>query len=153
MAQRERGFDNRAMVLAGKSADPICVIGTNYKGDPPPEADVALHFNNPVPDKPYIQSEASPSDTPGGYWGTYSKREGLYAAYINVGLYTEEMKASQWADTRKHLDRGRGYMLASTWLQAAPPQGPNHRPGGDGSPASPGIRWWLERLREAYGPD
>jgi hypothetical protein len=151
MARRERGFDNREMLLAGKAVDATCVIGTNYRGAPPPEADLALHFSDPAPGKPYIESEGSPCDIPGGYWGTYSKREGLYA-YINVGVYTPEMRDSQWATTREHLDQGKGYVLASTWLQAPPGQGPNHRPGGDGSPTDPGIRWWLERLQEVYGP-
>jgi hypothetical protein len=33
-----------------------------------------------------------------------------------------------------------------------PPLGPNHRPGGTGQATDPGIRWWLEFLRETYGP-
>jgi hypothetical protein len=41
--------------------------------------------------------------------------------------------------------------MASTWLQAPPP-GPYQRPGGVGDPDDPGIRWWLEFLRETYGP-
>ena len=45
-----------------------------------------------------------------------------------------------------------GYMLASTWLQAPPPSGPNHNPGGYGSPDDPGIRWWLEFLQRTCGP-
>jgi hypothetical protein len=152
MARRERGFDNREMLLAGKSADPRCSIGTNHRGDPPPEADLALHFGRVVPGKPYIESEGSPQSTPGGgYWGSYSKQNSLYA-YLNVGVYTEEMKESQKAVTREHLERGHGYLLASTWLQAPPPQGPNHRPGGYGSRDEPGIRWWLEFLKTEYGP-
>ena len=153
MALREKGFDNRQLVLAGKSADPSCVIATNFKGDPPPEADLGIHFSNIVPDKPYIETEGSPSVVPfgRGYWGEYSKVEGLYG-YINVGVYTQAMKDDQIRLTREHLDHGKGYMLASTWLQAAPPQGPNHRPGGYGSQDDPGVLWWLEFLRDTYGP-
>ena len=100
--------------------------------------------------KPYIESEGSPREVPGGgYWGSYSKQDGLYD-YTHIGQYTPEMKASQVALAREHLDRGEGYMLASTWLQCPPP-GPYHRPGGDGSPEDPGIRWWLEWLRQEYG--
>jgi hypothetical protein len=33
-----------------------------------------------------------------------------------------------------------------------PPYGPNCTPGGNGTQANPGIRWWLEFLRETYGP-
>jgi hypothetical protein len=86
----------------------------------------------------------------GGYWGLWSKQEGLYA-YINVGVYTEEMKQIQLETTREHLDSGKGYFFSSTWLQAAPPQGPNHKPGGYGSETDPGMLWWLEVLRENYG--
>jgi hypothetical protein len=146
MALRSAGFDNRELVLAGKSVDPACVIGTNFRGDPPPEADLALHFSSVVPDKPYIESEGSPKNVEGGYWGPYSKRDGFYG-YLNVGVYTEAMKKNQIEIAREHFDRGHSYMLASTWLQAAPPQGPNHRPGGDGSADDPGVRWWLEWLR------
>ena len=151
MAKRAKGFDNRQMVQAGKAVDPSCVIATNFHGPPPPEADLGLHFATPVPAKPYIQSEATPGNAPGGYWGTYSKREGYYN-YINIGLYTDAMKADQKADTRAHFERGQGYMLASTWLQCVAPYGPNHHPGGDGIEDDPGIKWWLEFLRGKYGP-
>ena len=43
-------------------------------------------------------------------------------------------------------------MLASTWLQCVAPHGPNHRPGGTGTENDPGVRWWLEFLRDNYGP-
>jgi hypothetical protein len=152
MALRNAGFDNRQMLLAGKAVDPACVIATNFKGDPPSEADLAIHFSNKAPDKPYIESEGSAGDVPGGqgYWGPYSNlHDGSYS-YRNVGLYTEAMKESQKALTRQHLDGGMGYMLASTWLQAPPP-GPYQRPGGHGGPGDPGVRWWLEFLKEEYG--
>jgi hypothetical protein len=148
MALRAKGFDNREMVLAAKSIDSDYVIATNYRGDPPPEADLAIHHSNKAPGKPYIESEGSAGDVPygGGYWGPYSNlRDGSYD-YVNVGVYTEAMKESQKAITREHLHQGRGYMMASTWLQAPPPSGPNHRPGGYGAPDDPGIRWWLEYL-------
>lgn len=147
MALRSAGFDNRALVLAGKAADPACVIGTNFRGDPPPEADLALHFSNVVPDKPYIESEGSPQNVEGGYWGSYSKRDGFYG-YLNVGVYTEAMKQNQIDISREHFARGHGYLLASTWRQAGPPQGPNHRPGGEGSADDPGVRWWLAWLAD-----
>jgi hypothetical protein len=151
MAHRAKGFDNRQMVIAGKRVDPACVIATNFKGEPPPEADLGIHFSKKVPNKPYIESEGTPTNAPGGYWGTYSKREGYYN-YINIGLYNEQMKANQKTITAEHFRNGWGYMCASTWLQCAPPYGPNHSPGGDGSKQSPGIRWWLEYVRETCGP-
>ncbi|MBN1640791.1 MAG: hypothetical protein JXA09_06125 [Anaerolineae bacterium] len=154
MAQREAGFDNRQMLLAGKAIDPRCLMATNHRGRSPDEADLAIHFNDPSPHKPYVESEGSPGNVPGGsgYWGPYSNlRDGSYR-YCHVGVYTPEMMDSQIARTRAHLDQGRGHMLASTWLQAPPPVGPNHRPGGSGSAADPGIAWWLAYLRETYGP-
>ena len=151
MAQRAKGFDPRQMVLAGKAADPDCVIATNFRGQPPAEADLAIHHSKRAAGKPYIESEASAGKAPGGYWGSYSKRDGYYN-YINIGVYTDAMKADQIRQTTAHLSRGEGYMLASTWLQCVSPHGPNQRPGGDGSEANPGIRWWLEFLRDTYGP-
>ncbi len=151
MAKRAKGFNNRQMVQAGKAVDPTCVIATNFRGPPPPEADLSIHFATPVPGKPYIDSEATPKNAPGNYWGTYSKKKDIYN-YINIGLYNDAMKANQKTDTIAHLNAGRGYMLASTWLQCVAPHGPNHRPGGSGAENDPGIRWWLEFLRAEYGP-
>ena len=151
MAHRARGFDNRQMVMAGKRVDRLCIIATNFKGAPPAEADLGIHFSKKAAGKPYIDSESTPSNAPGGYWGSYSKVKGYYN-YINIGIYSEQMKQNQIAKTIEHLDNGRGYMCASTWLQCVPPYGPNNRPGGDGSKDQPGIRWWLEFLRKRYGP-
>lgn len=152
MALKEAGFDNRQLVLAAKRAAPSIVVGTNFRGQPPAEADLALHFSERAAGRPYIESEGSPPVTPftgsnSGYWGRYSKRDGLYQ-YINIGVYTPEMKRAQIEETRRHLEHGEGYLMASTWLQCVPPAGPNHTPGGDGSERSPGIRWWLEALKE-----
>ncbi|MFO8006842.1 MAG: hypothetical protein R6V05_03810 [Candidatus Brocadiia bacterium] len=149
MALRNAGFDNRQLVLAAKETGSPVPVATNYRGEPPPEADLTIHHSPPVPGKPYVESEGSPGDCPteGGYWGSYSKREGLYG-YINVGVYTDAMKESQKRIARQHLESGKGYMLASTWLQAPPPQGPNHNPGGQGTEADPGVRWWHDWLKQ-----
>ena len=151
MARAAKGFDNRQMVLAGKAVNPGCMIATNFRGEPPAEADLAIHHSRGAAGKPYIETEASPGNAPGGYWGTYSKREGYYN-YLNIGIYTDAMKAEQIEQTKAHLSRGEGYMLASTWLQCVSPYGPNHTPGGDGTPANPGVKWWLEFLRDTCGP-
>ena len=144
MAQREKGFDPRGLVLAAKEAAPALLVATNFKGPPPAEADLGIHFAEKVPGKPYIQTEGTPEGFQ--YWGPYSKREGLYD-YINKGVYTDEMKRVQIDDTRAHLRRGDGYMLASTWLQDPPPEGPHQFPGGMGTAEDPGVRWWLEAIR------
>ncbi len=153
MARAAVGFDNREMVLAGKAVDGRIPIATNYKGAPPAEADLGIHYSAEAPGKPYIETEGSPAVTPDGkgYWGPYSKADGFYA-YLNVGIYTPEMKQNQIEITSRHLDAGKGYLLAATWLQCAPPQGPQHRPGGYGTLEDPGVLWWLEWLRDTYGP-
>jgi hypothetical protein len=150
MAQRLQGFDDRALVRAAKSVAPDFVVGTNFRGPPPPEADVALHFAHNVKGKPYIETEGTPDNAPGRYWGAYSKTPGLYG-YCNVGVYIAAMKRNQIDLTVEHLASGRGYVLASTWLQAPPPQGPNHEPGGYGGAGDPGIRWWLDFIWDQYG--
>ncbi|MBC8470422.1 MAG: DUF5060 domain-containing protein [Planctomycetes bacterium] len=151
MARSAKSFDNRKMVIAGKALDPTFVIATNFRGLPPPEADLGIHHSEKAAGKPYIESEATPSNAPGNYWGKYSKVDGYYN-YINIGLYNEDMKASQIQKTNDHLSNGMGYMLAGTWLQCVPPYGPNNNPGGYGTKDDPGIRWWLDYLREYYGP-
>lgn len=145
MAEREMGFDPEGLIRAGKAVDPSYLIAFNSKtGAPAPSADLHIHHAPPVAGKPYIESEGTVrKGAPGGYWGSYSKRPDLYN-YINVGIHSPEYQEEQKRVTREHLERGHGYMLASTWLQAAPPLGPNHRPGGYGTSEDPGIRWWLE---------
>ena len=150
MAMREKGFDPAELVRAAKKADPSFFIATNFKGLPPAEADLGIHFSEKDPAKPYIESEGTPTNAPGNYWGKYSKAPPL-ENYINIGIYTDEMKANQIEITRNHFKNGWGYMFASTWLQCVPPHGPNSSPGGDGSAENPGIRWWLEALKELTG--
>ncbi len=151
MAKRGAGFDNAELVRAAKAIDPTFFVATNNKDFPPKEADLAIHFSKQVKGKPYIDSEATPSNAPGGYWGKYSKKPPL-ENYINIGVYSEEMKNNQIELTRQHFDLGFGYMLASTWLQCVAPNGPNANPGGDGSLENPGVRWWLEALKGLVGP-
>ena len=116
------------------------MIAYNGKGYPPPCADLPVHFGKKVNSMPYIESEG----TPGQYWGEYSKERGLNE-YINVGIYTEGKKNQQLRKTREILEAGHGYLFASTWLQNVPP---NYNIGGDGSPCDPGIRWWMEFIKE-----
>jgi hypothetical protein len=154
MARKAKNFDNRELVRAGKAVDSSYIIATNYQGDPPPEADMAIHYSNRTEGIPYAETEASPPGIQGGYWGAYSKQgkewnngPDLYQ-YINIGVYTEKIKEAQIKATFEYFDRGEGYFLASTWLQCVPPEGPNHRPGGYGSVDDPGIRWWLEAVKK-----
>jgi hypothetical protein len=121
----------------------------NAKCTPPANADLAIHFSPRIPGKPYIETEGTPPDS--NYWGEYSKKQGVYN-YLNVGVYTSEMKERQNAATTRQIDGANGYILASTWLQAPPPLGPNMNPGGDGTRDNPGIKWWLEYIRDRPGP-
>ena len=150
MAKRGAGFDNRELVKAAKAVDSTIFIATNFKGLPPPEADLGIHFSKKDPLKPYIESEGTPTNAPGNYWGKYSKAPPL-ENYINIGIYTDEMKANQIDITKNHIKNGWGYMCASTWLQCVAPHGPNADPGGDGSAENPGIKWWFEALKNMVG--
>ena len=140
MAQEGAGFNIDEMICEGKKANPEMVIAFNGRGYPPPCADLPIHFGEKVSSLPYIESEG----TPDNYWGDYSKERGLNE-YINVGIYTKGKKAEQLKTTKKMLDEGHGYLFASTWLQNVPP---NYHSGGDGSPCNPGIKWWLEFVKD-----
>ena len=142
MAHRSKDFNIEEMIAAGKKVDPDIIIGFNDRGIPPSNADLALHFSDKVKGKHYIESEGTPPE----YWGAYSKEKDLYA-YINVGIYTEGKKQKQIKATDEHLKNGMGYIFASTWLQNVQP---NHNPGGDGTCGDPGIKWWLEHVKENY---
>ena len=137
------------MIERGHAVDPKCVIAYNAKPAPPSNADLAIHFSPRISGKPYVETEGSPPNS--NYWGAYSKPKGA-DNYANVGVYTAEMKERQIAATNQLIEGANGYILASTWLQAAPPLGPNMNPGGDGTHEDPGIRWWLEDLRDRHGP-
>ena len=151
MATKATGWSFAELIDAGHAANPACVIAYNSRPSPPPaNADLAIHHSPKIPGKPYVETEGTPTNAPGNYWGSYSKRDGYYN-YLNIGVYSEAMKENQKARTVENIERANGYMFASTWLQAAPPLGPRQVPGGDGSEKDPGIRWWLEFLRERWG--
>jgi hypothetical protein len=149
MAHAARQWSIGEMIAAGHAVDPTCLIAYNSKQPPPANANLAIHHSPKVAGKPYIETEGSPPGS--NYWGAYSKREGYYN-YLNVGVYTPEMMESQKKATTMNIERSNGYMFASTWLQAPPPLGPNMDPGGDGTVSNPGIKWWLEYLRQHHGP-
>ena len=137
------------MIDRGHAVDPMCIIAYNAKPAPPANADLAIHFSPKIPGKPYVETEGTPPNSQ--YWGEYSKKDGL-SNYLNVGVYTAEMKERQKAATTHHIDGAPCSILDSPWLQAPPPLGPNMNPGGDGTRKDPGIKWWLEYLRDRHGP-
>lgn len=151
MATKATGWSFAELIDAGHAANPACVIAYNSRAAPPPaNADLGIHHSPKIPGKPYVETEGTPTNAPGNYWGSYSKRDGYYN-YLNVGVYSDAMKENQKARTIEFVERANGYLFASTWLQAAPPLGPNQIPGGDGSEGNPGVRWWLEFVRERWG--
>jgi hypothetical protein len=62
------------------------------------------------------------------------------------------MKQEMLEYTDRFIEKGQGFMFASTWLQCPPPGGPNHTPGGMGTRDDPGILWWLEHVKALVGP-
>ena len=150
MATKETRWSFAELIDAGHAANPACVIAYNSRATPvPANADLGIHHSPRIPGKPYVEAEGTPTNAPGGYWGTYSKRDGFYN-YLNIGVYSAEMKENQKARTTEFIEKANGYMFASTWLQAAPPLGPKMTLGGDGTAENPGIRWWLEFLRDRH---
>ena len=177
MAVSEKGWDIGSLIRAAKEAHPDLLIANNTKQDPANE-DLNLHFGNREEGKPYIDSESTPdTTTPGGYWGAFSKEthqsDPSFHNYSRIGRYTVEMKEEQIKKTLHEVHRYNGILLASTWIQCGPSEGihgPFTAPGGhsdlgsgkDGDTAwnweidvlhpDAGIRWWLEFIRDTYGP-
>jgi len=165
MASRATGWSIKKMIDAAHKVDSSYVIGYSNKDAAPDNADILLHHSPKDGLRAYIESEGSPSNTPGGYWGSFSKSDGYYN-YIRIGRYTSQMKDSQKDAARDNITNHSGYMLASTWIQCAPHEGiggPFMNPGGRAEnpgindnikelQSGAGILWWLEWVKSKYGP-
>lgn len=176
MAVKAEGWKVESLIRAAKAANPDLVVANNTKQDPPNE-DLNMHFGKPEEGKPWFDSESTPKNAPGGYWGRFSKQahqaNGAFYNYSRIGRYTAEMKQEQLRRTRDELTRFNGYVLASTWLQCSPSEGvggPFTKSGersdlGSSSDerapwntdidtvhSAAGILWWLEFVRDTYGP-
>ncbi len=165
MAHDRTGWSIAAMIDAGHAVDPTIMLAYNDSDTPPDNADIYIHHSPKVAGRPWVQSEGTPTNAPGGYWGSYSKMSGYYN-YIRIGRYTESMKQNQIAATDNDISKYNGYMLASTYLQCAPFEGvggPFMNPGGRAEnpnidenvkevQADAGILWWLEHIKAKYGP-
>lgn len=171
MAHDAMGWSIAEMIDAGRAEDATMMLAYNDHDPPPENANLYIHHSPKVPGSPWLDTEATPKSTPGGYWGTYSKQthrqtSSEYYNYSRIGRYTEEMKANQIRRTEQETRQYNGHMLASTWLQCAPDEsvgGPFVKPGGysriddvdgqiDELHPDAGIAWWLEFVREQYGP-
>lgn len=176
MAVREMNWSVESLIQSAKAANSDLVVANNTKQNPSNE-DLNMHFGSPEAGKPWFDSEATPKNAPGNYWGSYSKqthqKDSSFHNYSRIGRYTSEMKQEQLERTRDEIERFNGYVLASTWLQCGPAQGvdgPFSNPGGhsrlgseidttaawnrkiDDVHPDAGILWWLEYVRDQYGP-
>ena len=157
MAHVAKGFDIGKMIDAGHAANPRMVMAYNFLDWPPANADILIHFSPPTGlgaggarlVRPYVETEGSPLSYMTGedYWGPYS-RGARTDNYINIGVYTYKMKKAQKMRTTWGIENETGYVLASTWMQAA--DAPYDSPGGSGTKDDPGVRWWLEYISERH---
>lgn len=176
MAGRAKKWSTEALIAAAHAVDRSFMVANNTRQEAP-NADLNMHFGPKEKDKPWFDSEATPAQTPGKYWGRFSKEthqaNERYYNYSRIGRYTAEMKEDQLHTTRQQMAEYNGYVLASTWLQCSLAQGvkgPFTQPGGrsnlgangdeqaawntnlDTIHPDAGILWWLEFVKETYGP-
>ena len=169
MAHDQMGWHIREMIEAAHGVDPSIMVAYNDKDPVPSNADLCIHHSPKVTGKPWLESEGTPKNAPGGYWGDYSKEAhratNRYNNYSRIGRYTAEMKQDDYRQTDENVRSYSGHMLASTWLQCTPNEGvggPFAKPGGrsrikdvdsdiDELHPEAGILWWLEYVRDRYG--
>jgi hypothetical protein len=170
MAHQATRWSISQMIDAAHAVDRAIMIAYNDRDPAPANADLYIHLSPKVPGKPWLDSEATPTNAPGGYWDTYSKEtnaktSGTFYNYSRIGRYTPEMKNNQFDQTRDGYENYNGHMLASTWLQCGPGEsfnGPFMTPGGrsniedvntaiDRLHPDSGILWWLEYIKGRYG--
>ncbi len=176
MAGREQGWTVEALIAAAHSADRSIMVANNTK-QIARNSDLTMHFGPKEDDKPWFDSEATPGKTPGGYWGKYSKEthqnDKTFYNYSRIGRYTTEMKQDHLEKTHNQIETENGYVFASTWLQCGPKNsinGPFTSLGGrsnlgqnedlnaawntdiDAIHPDAGILWWMESIKETYGP-
>lgn len=176
MAGRANQWSTEALIAAAHAVSRSIAVANNTH-QKALNADLNMHFGPKDSMKPWFDSEATPGKTPQGYWGRFSKdayeNDNGYYNYSRIGRYTTEMKADQLESMRQQMEQYQGYVFASTWLQCGPTQGiggPFTTLGGrsnlganseaqaawnkDINTLHPdaGMRWWLEFVKETYGP-
>jgi hypothetical protein len=176
MAVRAKHWRVESLIAAAHEVDPSMMVANNTR-QKAGNSDLNIHHGPKEPHKPWLNTEATPGDTPGGYWGRFSKETHQvnedYHNYSRIGRYTMEMKRSQLADTIRDMESHNGYGFASTWIQCGPAEGvggPFTRLGGrsnlgandneraawnrdiDTIHPDAGILWWMEFMRDRYGP-
>jgi len=177
MAVRENGWQIESLIDAAHEIDNTIMVANNTHQNAD-HSDLNIHFGPKEGNKPWLDSEATPEGaSPLSYWGEFSKETHMvnqsYYNYSRVGRYTREMKEEQLDRTANEIKEYNGHVLAGTWLQCGPGEGINGpfcNPGGrsemgsnnnedalwnteiDKIQADAGILWWLEFIRENYGP-
>jgi hypothetical protein len=170
MAHQATHWSISKMIDAAHKVDSTIMIAYNDRDPAPANADLYIHFSPKVSGRPWLDSEATPTNATGGYWSTYSKETNIRTAgkfhnFSRVGRYTPEMKSNQYDQTKDGYENYNGHMLASTWLQCGPDEGlngPFMTPGGrsgitdvnagiDHLHPDSGILWWLEYIKNRYG--
>jgi hypothetical protein len=176
MAARANDWRIESMIAAAHEVDPSIMVANN-NSKMAGNCDLNIHHGPKKDYKPWLDTEATPKDAPGGYWGRFSKEthqaNQAYHNYSRIGRYTTEMKKEQLNTTRDHMERYNGYVFASTWIQCGKAEGvkgPFTSPGGrcnlgsdddtqaawnsdiDSVHPDAGILWWLEFVKETYGP-
>ena len=176
MAMRAKKWRAESMIAAAHEADPSAIVANNTR-QKAGNSDLNVHFGPKEAHKPWVDTEATPGNAPGGYWGRFSKETHQanedYHNYSRIGRYTVEMKKSQLEDTVRDMERYNGYGFAGTWIQCGPAEGvggPFTRLGGrsdlgsndneqaawnrdiDAIHSDAGILWWMEFVKDRYGP-
>jgi hypothetical protein len=171
MTHHATGWNTSEMINAAHAIDNTIMVAYNDPDPAPANADLYIHLSPKVSGKPWLDSEATPTNTPGVYWETFSKQTnartgGKFYNFSRIGRYTPEMKSNQYDQTRDGYENYNGNMLAATWLQCGPGEGlngPFMTPGGrsniedvnseiDHLHPDSGILWWLEYIKARYGP-
>lgn len=164
MAVRARNWDLTSMIRAAQEVDPSILVAANSTNSAPSLANLLIHHSPRIAGKPWIETEGTPEQAAGYYWGEFSRTNG-YSNYIRIGRYSEKMKAAQCKSAQIHIEEHAGYFLASTYLQCGPDEGvggPFMNPGGQAGQteidldvrkmsADAGVRWWLEWVKARYG--
>ena len=168
MAHASRKWEVSKMIDAAHAVDPTIMVANNCPGPIPDNADLLIHYSRSDKDnhRPWIEAEGVPAAPKykAGYWGEFSL--GKAKNYIRIGRYSPEMKKSSLDTTFKTIEKNAGYMLASTWLQCVSTEGatgPYMIPGGLAENPNvdenvielqkdAGILWWLQAVKEKYGP-
>ena len=176
MAVKANDWRIESMIAAAHAVDPTIMVANNTR-QKAGNSDLNIHHGPKEKSKPWLDAEATPSAPTGSYWGSFSKEthkdNQAYHNYSRIGRYTVEMKKNQLDDMADEMEQYNGYMFASTWIQCGPAEsinGPFTKLGGRSNLGSnddeqaawnkeidkihldAGILWWLEFVKETYGP-